>query len=468
MILVIALGARSNREILQLKRAEQNKFLATDFLMRLRTAESSQRGYLVTGNPRYLRGYNAVADSLPLSLSHLEAATSAEPLQRRRLAIIRSQFELKRREMSDALQQERAGHRIRALAMTNSDLGFREMGEIETEIQGVIAFEEKTSLGVRNRYDSIYFISLFVLVSIVALGFVTFSLVKKFIRSSIAQRIEISDSNGRLMSLVETRTAEIARVNEEIQRYAYIVGHDLRGPLINIIGFTAELQRAETILQRQINVLKVTKPSLLDPDIVDAVELDIPEALRFITVSTARMDRLIAAVLKLSREGRRALLAEPINMAALINDLADCQAQQLESGGALISIGDLPDLVSDRMAVELVFGNLLENAVKYLDPARAGRIEISGAEHGDRNIYEVRDNGRGIAAADSERVFELFRRAGDQEVTGEGVGLAYVRNAIYRLDGRLTLSSVVGEGTRFCIDLPARLDAPGAPDVIAA
>ena len=155
-------------------------------------------------------------------------------------------------------------------------------------------------------------------------------------------------------------------------------------------------------------------------------------------------------------------------MTVLIKDLVDCQAQQLEAGRSMISIGKLPDLFSDRLTVEMVFGNLLENAVKFLDPDRPGRIEISGASLEDRNVYEVRDNGRGIAAADCERVFELFRRAGEQEVTGEGVGLAYVRNAVYRLGGSVTLSSVMGEGTRFCVDLPARLSPLQSPGAVAA
>jgi signal transduction histidine kinase len=120
------------------------------------------------------------------------------------------------------------------------------------------------------------------------------------------------------------------------------------------------------------------------------------------------------------------------------------------------------------VAVEMIFGNLLENAVKYLDPDRPGRIEVVGEARGDRNVYEIRDNGCGIATADQERVFELFRRAGNQEADGEGVGLAYVRNGVYRLGGALTLVSVVDEGTCFTIDLPALLATSEPVDAIAA
>ena len=468
MTLVIMLGAQSNREITALKQAEQTKFLATDFLLNLRRAESSQRGYLLTGDPEYLRGYNAVITSLPLSLSRLEAATSAEPAQKVRLARIRSHFVIKRQEMADTLAKQAAGRRADALAIINSDLGVTEMRIISSEVRSVIYFEEHSSSGLNNNYNSIYYISIFVLLLMIVSGFITFYRIVSFIRTNKNHRLTLSESNRKLASLVNSRTAEIARVNDEIQRYAYIVGHDLRGPLVNITGFTAELERAEVVLARQFEALKDTYPAAVDPECLLAVEQDIPEAIRFIKTSSARMDRLIAAVLKLSREGRRTVLAEPVNMNAMMTDLVDCQAQQIEAANTVVSIGTLPNLFSDRLALELIFGNLIENAVKYLDPDRPGRIEILGAVQGDRNVYEISDNGRGISAADSERVFELFRRAGEPTVPGEGLGLAFVRNAIYRLDGTVTLDSGKGTGTKFTIALPARLETGETAGAVAA
>ena len=110
----------------------------------------------------------------------------------------------------------------------------------------------------------------------------------------------------------------------------------------------------------------------------------------------------------------------------------------------------MPDLVIDRLAVEQVFGNLAENALKYLDPGRPGRIEIAGRRQGAYVVIEVRDNGRGIAPRDHERIFELFRRAGDQTIPGEGIGLAHVRALVRRLGGRIDCQSALGAGA----DLP--------------
>ena len=92
-------------------------------------------------------------------------------------------------------------------------------------------------------------------------------------------------------------------------------------------------------------------------------------------------------------------------------------------------------------------------------PGRPGVITIRGRTEGDRVIYEVEDNGRGIDAADQERVFDLFRRAGRQDQPGEGIGLAHVRALVYRLGGAIHLESTLGEGTTFRLNLPHSIDS---------
>ena len=116
---------------------------------------------------------------------------------------------------------------------------------------------------------------------------------------------------------------------------------------------------------------------------------------------------------------------------------------------------DLPGLVSDKLAIEQIFGNLIENAVKYLSPGRPGQIEVTGRVHGAYILYDIKDNGRGIEAKDFERIFELFRRSGEQDKPGEGIGLAYVRNLARRLGGNVAVKSKFGEGSTFTVTLPA-------------
>jgi len=167
-----------------------------------------------------------------------------------------------------------------------------------------------------------------------------------------------------------------------------------------------------------------------------------------------KMDKLINAILKLSREGRRVLAPEFIGMRQLLEAQRQSVAHQLQERGAELTIEPVPDLTGDRLAIEQIFGNLIDNAVKYVDPSRSGRIAIRGRDLGANVAYEIEDNGRGIDPKDFERVFDLFRRSGVQDQQGEGIGLAHVRALVRRLGGTISVSSRLGEGSTFTVVLP--------------
>jgi signal transduction histidine kinase len=171
------------------------------------------------------------------------------------------------------------------------------------------------------------------------------------------------------------------------------------------------------------------------------------------------MDGLINAILKLAREGRRMLKPEPIRLEALLKTAADnVQHQVTEAGGEVEIDSRIAAVVSDRLALEQIFGNLLDNAVKYRATARPIKIKIRAYEATGRRVcVEVEDNGRGIARQDHERVFDLFRRAGDQDQPGEGIGLAHVRTMVRNLGGDITLQSEPEQGTTMKLNLPRDL-----------
>src|SRR6202012_3074665 len=114
--------------------------------------------------------------------------------------------------------------------------------------------------------------------------------------------------------------------------------------------------------------------------------------------------------------------------------------------------------ISDRLALEQIFVNLLDNAVKYRIPDRPLKIRIRAHEkRGRRIVVQIADNGRGIARQDHERVFDLFRRSGAQDRPGEGIGLAHVRTMVRNLGGEITLESELARGTTMKLDLPRDL-----------
>ncbi len=272
-----------------------------------------------------------------------------------------------------------------------------------------------------------------------------------------------ADAVGRELSAASEmrlrREAELQNANEEVQRFAYIVSHDLRSPLVNIMGFTTELEALRTDTFARLDQLRGETAPAADKRQDKQLAEDIDEAIAFIKASIGKMDRLIAAILKLSREGRRDFRPERIDMDALVGTIRASVAHQAEAAGATVAAGPLKPITSDRLAIEQIFSNLVDNAVKYLRPGVPGRIEVACREEGADLVYEVRDNGRGIDGKDWERVFELFRRSGTQDKPGEGIGLAHVRALVRRLGGTIALTSKPGEGSVFSVTLPRRWSA---------
>ena len=166
---------------------------------------------------------------------------------------------------------------------------------------------------------------------------------------------------------------------------------------------------------------------------------------------------VVKAILQISREGRRTLTRDSIDLGELFAELSDSISGQADAAEATIEIGNLPQVEGDRTALEQVFGNLLDNAVKYLRPGVPGVINVTGEQRGRRVVIRVEDNGRGIAAHDRRRVFELFRRSGEQDRPGDGIGLAHVQALVRRLGGQIHVESELGEGSCFTVTLPVTM-----------
>jgi len=126
-----------------------------------------------------------------------------------------------------------------------------------------------------------------------------------------------------------------------------------------------------------------------------------------------------------------------------------------------VTAADLPQVTADRTALEQIFGNLLANALLYLVPGRPGRIEVGGTRGKSETTFWVRDNGRGIAAEDADKVFAPFRRAGKQDVPGEGMGLSYVHTMVRQHGGRIWFESMPDMGATFFFTLTNSLGDQG-------
>jgi signal transduction histidine kinase len=249
------------------------------------------------------------------------------------------------------------------------------------------------------------------------------------------------------------RTEELARKNEDVEAFVYIVSHDLRAPLVNLQGFSRELGLGCDALGKLLAGASLPQATL--DQVRELTEVEIPSALRFISASTAKFERLINALLELSRSGRRELRPERLDVGALVSSTLDSLRLTIEESGAEVVMGALPPAHGDATALGQVFANLITNAVRYLQPGRPGRIELGGEREDGAVCYYVRDNGVGIPESARKRLFQVFQRFRPDLADGEGMGLATVRRIVERHGGRVWAESTEGLGTTFRFTLPS-------------
>jgi signal transduction histidine kinase len=438
---------------------------SADLLLLLQSAETSQRGYLLVRDAAFLEPYETSIAALPLQFEKVTKAAANQSMVSVPIDDIRQLIAAKITEMQSTLDLASRGEIASALAIVRNQSGFESMQRLRGLIGDVIVqLDGRLVSGINDIRESAGSLQWFtvgggILIVLVVGGAI--AVIAQHVRELSRARAEVVELNAGLEERVNERTEDLIQANREIQRYAYIVSHDLRAPLVNIMGFTSELDT--TLKSIRTYVMAGDGVELSENDVRDArlaVEEDLPEAIGFIRSSTKKMDALINAILKISRDGRRELKPERLNLTELLEATAASVYHQVnEAGGEVtISTDAAKGLVTDRFSMEQIFGNLFDNAVKYKHPDRPLELSVKAVPMGRGAIrIDVADNGRGIAPEDHERVFELFRRSGVQDKQGEGIGLAHVRSLVRNLGGEITVTSTLGGGATFVIRLPMDL-----------
>ncbi len=246
--------------------------------------------------------------------------------------------------------------------------------------------------------------------------------------------------------------ADLAEKNKELETIVYTVSHDLRSPLVNVQGFGKQLNRACGKIEAAVAAAQggmVSAAELKAP-----VETAIPQALRFINAGVNKMEMLLNGLLRYSRLGRVAFTIQPLDMNELVSEIIEAMRFQIDETKAEVEVSRLPPCLGDRAQTSQAFANLLDNAIKYRDPARTLRIQVRAAVRDGMAVYSVADNGIGIAPGHREKAFEIFHRLNPDTASGEGLGLTIAQRVLEREGGKIWIESEEGVGSTFFVALP--------------
>ena len=230
---------------------------------------------------------------------------------------------------------------------------------------------------------------------------------------------------------------ELARSNAALEEFAHVASHDLQEPLRTVSSYVELLARRYK----------------------GKLDNDADEFIAFAVDGARRMHTLIENLLEYSRVGSRGRPLEPVDMAAILDDVAKgLEAGLREAGAEIIVEGDLPRVSGDADQLRQLLQNLIANAVKFRG-SRKPRIRIQATPLGDEWHFRVSDNGIGIEPRFAERIFVIFQRLHSRDsYPGTGIGLALCRRIVDRHGGRIWVDSIPSEGSTFSFTLPSALN----------
>lgn len=469
LVLVLSIIDTASNYVLSLKVEQNSKFLSksqeiirnSDNLNRtMITMQSSFRGYLLTGDSSFLEGYNHGLNTTPflvvtqrklvsgnkeqenlldsIELLHAKWVNYAEGL-----IISRKQFASASEEyqtLFNSQLKKQVGKKFNdAIAKQ-----FLDFDRIEYSLRNVHSNNLKQS--VKNTHIfSLTFFALTIIIGVATTYYIV-SLISKRIRKMVSLADNISKGNfitvednskDELTALsaslntmsvsLKKNISELESRNAELDKFAYVVSHDLKAPIRGIY-----------------NVLQ-----WIDEDLSKELSPEMTEYINIISGRAKRMENLVNGLLDYARI-REKNAAEYIDVNKLVQEIV----RDVVPRNFKVELQNLPVIFGERIKIEQVFTNLISNAVKYT-LAEEGKIIISCITYTGNYEFSVKDNGIGIDSEFHERIFEMFqtlREKGEKESTG--IGLAIIKKIIEEQKGHIKVHSHPGDGATFVFTWP--------------
>lgn len=221
-------------------------------------------------------------------------------------------------------------------------------------------------------------------------------------------------------------------LNLELDTFVYSLSHDLRAPLTSLQGLVKI-----AVMETRIAPIK--------------------EYISLMDGLLEKQDVFLRDVIALLQRRDLTPQCTEINIELLLKDTFSLNNHKLNTEGIKTNVSiekDMQVIYSDIVFVKIIFNNLISNAFKYNDSNKPDRfINVRGRDTAEHLIFEIEDNGIGIAKEFHDKIFEMFYVI-DSSKRGTGLGLYIIKQSVNKLNGTISLSSTVGEGSKFVISLP--------------
>lgn len=414
-------------------------------------AETGERGYLISGRDSYLEPYTIAQNELPGELDHLQSLVSDNPVQVKRVNDLRSSLKRRLAVLERAIAMRRSVGPDLSTALLIGGPGMIEMAHVRVLCNAIEAEEDRLlairTVDTRNSTRRAQ-------IAVVVASSLDFLLIlfafSQFARERelrvlaeetgeqlrIAQHEtesrseEVRQLNATLEDRVRVRTAELERINRELEAFSYSVSHDLRAPLRTIDGFSLALEE----------------------DYAATIDDAGRDYIARVRGGVQRMGQLIDALLQLSRITRAEIIREDFSMSDLAHAIASDLTEPSRGRDLVFDIEPGLTANADPRLMRVALENLLGNAVKFTSKVPHARVAFGWDANAD--AWYIRDNGAGFDMIYADKLFSAFNRLhGDKDFKGSGIGLATVARVVHRHHGRIWVNSGVNQGATFWFTL---------------
>jgi PAS domain S-box-containing protein len=248
----------------------------------------------------------------------------------------------------------------------------------------------------------------------------------KDITGIVAQEKQISSQNE-----------ELKKKNQELDNFAYRVSHDLRAPLLSVLGL--------------VNVYRLSDDREQQKSIINKIEK-----------SVEKLDLFIKQIINLSKNERIEPTFQEVNMADLFHEVLEDLGYMdaFENIEKRVNVLVKAPLLIDGFRLKMICMNLISNAIRYHNQYVENPYVSLTAEQTDKNLHlKVTDNGIGMSKETREKIFDMYYRGSDRS-SGSGLGMYIVKEMVTRLGGQITIESELGKGSSIEITVPLRLANP--------